>query len=108
MLGAARSTLLILTTLLVATLAMPLGMAGPGDGDGCVNLNVADWGGPVMVYPYMGDAVGVALTEDIGDGATLGIIVMPSLCHVSVFSPLGLDQLMGGTRPSEPGLPVLP
>src|SRR5581483_3943500 len=64
-----------------------LGSGEPGD-EGCINLMTANWGGPLLVYPYLAeDVIGVAFQEDVGSGMTLGAFIIPSLCNLPVQPP---------------------
>lgn len=113
MLAVPRAAIMLLAIVslgLVLTPPVVADNSDPADEDGCVNLGVAQWGGPVMVYPYLGEAVGFAITENAGDGLTLGVVVVPSLCHPALIGPLTMDELITASHglESQYGLPALP
>jgi hypothetical protein len=85
--------------LLPSSAADPLPFSGDKSGTpeggtndvGCVILGIDNFGYPLALTPYVDDAIGFRLTEDAtGNGLTITVTVIPSLCHV----PSIIDQLV--------------
>jgi len=96
--------------------ATPLAMSSGPDDPGCVNLAYSAAGEGFWLYPSLGDAIGLMITEGVGNGASVGVVVFPSLCDTPpIEAPLGpatafaqgaLGQRAGTSFPEAP--PVLP
>jgi hypothetical protein len=113
----------LVSLLLVAAfaLALPNSLADNGDKDnngngsdetGCVNLEYDHWGGPLFVRPYAEEIIGVIVTEDVGDGLTAALLIVPDACGPqSGDHPLDSLTATAASIPHQSagsGVPVLP
>lgn len=106
----------VLLALSLVLAAAPIARGVGPDDAGCVNVAYSASGDGFWLYPSLGDAIGLMVTEGVGSGASVGFVVIPSLCASVPFAPPttpassifqgAFGQRMGSEAPALP--PVLP
>jgi hypothetical protein len=105
-----RASLNLFLILGAAAVLSPFVLASgssPSDpGDQCVNTEVSLIGGPLAIVPHLGDSLGFELTENtVGDGATLGVFLVPASCDLPIIAPTSLGNLTNGGQQTLTGQP---